>query len=149
MVPSSSLFDSMVSLLAADTAGLANATANKVALVISSFTPSRSLALGSITLATFTGSTPLSAGTGTQQVFSDPLTGLKLIQIKEPAGGWNWICTATPGSPETVYGWVLLVNDLSAILGSGLLDTPVQISANGQGLSIPYLRMLFSNNSPY
>lgn len=149
MIPSQSVADAMVALLAADTATLANATPNKVALVASSFTPSRALALGAITLATFTGSTPLSAGSGTQQVFTDPVTGLKLIQVKEPAGGWNWICSATPTLPETIYGWVLLVNDLSAILGSGLLDTPIPVAASGQGLSIPYIRMSFTNNSPF
>lgn len=148
MVPSQSIFDAMVTLLAADATGLANTTANKLALVVSTFTPSRSLALANITLATFTGSTPLSVGTGTQQVFVDPISNLKLIQLKEPAGGFNWICTATPGTPETVYGWALLVNDLSAILGSGLLDTPIPISAAGQGVSIPYCRMAFSNSSP-
>lgn len=149
MVPSQSLFDSMVALLAADTAGLANATANKVSLVVGSFVPALNLSLGSLTLASFTGSTALAAGTGTQQVFVDPISNLKCIQIKEPAGGWNWICTVTPDPSQTIYGWVLTNGAIDTLLAAGLLASPIPISLSGQGLSIPYLRLFFNNNSPF
>ena len=149
MVPSTALFQAMVDLLAADTATLANAVANKVSLVASNFVPSKTLALGSLTLATFTGSTALSAGIGAQQVFLDPVTNLQQIQILEPAGGWNWICTVDPASAETIYGWVYTDNAIANVLASGLLAAPIPISVAGQGLSIPYLRLSFLNNSPF
>lgn len=149
MIPSQALFDAMVNLLAADTATLANTTANKVSLVVSNFVPARGLDLGTLTLASFNGSTALAAGTGTQQVFTDPISALKCIQIKEPAGGWNWICGATPSPAQTVYGWVLTNGAIDELLGAGLLATPIPISLIGQGLSIDYVRTFFTSNSPF
>lgn len=149
MVPSLDLFKSIQSLLAADTAGLANATANKVSLVVSSFVPSQTLDLDALTLASFTGSTALAAGTGTQQVFLDPVTNQWQIQIKEPAGGWNWICSVTPDPVQTVYGWVLTNGAIDTLLASGVLTSPIPISVAGQGLSLPYLRFGFLANSPF
>jgi len=149
VVPSLELFKSQQSLLAADTTLLANATANKVSLVVSSFVPSQTLSLGSLTLASFTGSTALAAGTGVQQVFLDPVSNQWQIQIKEPAGGWNWICTADPTPAQTIYGWVLTNGAIDTLLASGVLTTPIQISASGQGISLPYLRFGFLQNSPF
>jgi len=149
MVPSLALFKTQQTLLAADTSMLANATANKVSLVVSSFVPSQTLDIGTLTLASFTGSTALAAGTGTQQVFLDPVSNQWQIQIKEPAGGWNWICTADPTPAQTVYGWVLTNGAIDTILASGVLTTPIQIAASGQGLSLPYLRLGFLQNSPF
>lgn len=149
MTPSQALFQAMIDLLAADTGILANVVANKVSLVASNFVPSKTLNLGTLTLASFTGSTALAAGTGAQQVFLDPVTSTWQIQIKEPAGGWNWICTATPTPAQVIYGWVLTNGAIDELIGSGLLTNPISISAAGHGLSLPYLRYGFANNSPF
>lgn len=149
MIPSLALFKTQQSLLAADTTLLANATANKVSLVASSFVPSQTLDISTLTLASFTGATALAAGTGVQQVFLDPVTNQWQIQIKEPSGGWNWICTADPSPAQTMYGWILTNGAIDTILASGLLAAPIPISASGQGLSIPYLRLGFLQNSPF
>lgn len=150
MTPSKLLFDAIQSLLAADSATLAPATdANIVSLVINNFTPSQDLVIGDLTLATFTGSAPKAAGTGTQTVYTDPISGERVIQVKEPVGGWTWVCTATPGTPETVYGVILTNDDGTVLLGSQLLDVPVPIVNNGDGFSIAKLWFQFLNQSPY
>lgn len=149
MTPSTELFKAMIDLLAADTGILANVTAMKVSLVASNFVPSKTLDLESLTLASFTGSTAIAAGTGTQQVFLDPVSNTWQIQIKEAAAGWTWICTATPESPQVIYGWVLTNGAIDELIGSGLLTNPITIATEGQGISLPYLRFGFANNSPF
>ncbi len=141
--------NAFVDVIAADTGILAAATAMHCHLVINSFTPSLSLELADVTLATFTGSTPLNAGTGVQPVLLNPLTNQYEIRIKEPAGGWSWICTADPATPETVYGFILTDTADTLLIGSGLVDTPVEISAAGQGLEIGSIKLQFLNSSPY
>lgn len=142
------LWESIQDLVAADTAFLAAAAANKVHLVIASFVPSLDLDPTTLTLATFTGSAALSAVIGVQDVFYDPLTGTRAILVKSPAGGWTWNCTVTPGAPETVYGWVMKDNAGTGLVGSGLLTTPVPISTAGQGVIVPEIRIDFSTSNP-
>lgn len=150
MIPSTAVFNQTQALLAADASTLAPAAdANIVSLVISNFVPAKNLNIGSLTLATFTGSTPKPAGLGAQTVFLDPLTNERVIQIKEPVGGWSWVCTATPGTPETVFGVILTNDDGTVYLGSELLPTPVEIAASGQGLTVGALFLRFLDNSPY
>lgn len=150
MIPSKALFDQTQALLAADPTTLAPAAdANIVSLVISSFVPSQALDIGTLTLATFTGSAPKEAGVGAQTVFTDPISNLRVIQVKEPTGGWTWVCTATPGAPETVYGVILTNDDGTVLLGSMLLPTPVTIAVAGQGLTVDKLWFSFLNNSPF
>jgi len=94
------LWEQYQDLLAADTTTLASVAANHVHLVIAAFVPSLNLSdIGTLTLATFTGSAPKNVGTGTQQTFYDVVAGRRVLQLLEPAGGWTWICTATPGAP--------------------------------------------------
>jgi hypothetical protein len=149
MQPTQTLQAAMVAAMAEDTAFLAAATAMHVHLVIEPFAPSLALVLGDVTLATFPGSDPLSAGTGAQPVLTDPLTGLLNIRILEPAGGWSWVADDTVVTPETVYGWILTDTANTGLLGSGLLETPVTIEAEGQGLEIPSIKLQFSNTSPF
>src|SRR5262245_20478099 len=92
MTPLQAILDGWGDLIAADTATLAPAvSANKIALIMSAFTPTQQIQLTDFTLATFTGSTPIAGATGAQQRAIDPLTADELITIKEPAGGWRWV----------------------------------------------------------
>lgn len=54
-----------------------------------------------------------------------------------------------PGSPETIYGYYVTDNADAVLLGSALLDTPVTISASGQGLDIANIKLRFRTNSPF
>jgi hypothetical protein len=146
MVPSNEILNAFRDLLAADTGTLANAAAMHVHLVAATFTPSPGRVIADFTLATFTGSTPLNAGTGVQQAFLDPLSGRRTIQIKEPAGGWHWQCTAAPGSPETIYGYVVTDNGDTDVYGCSLLPTPVEVSAVGHSVDIPFIRLSYPSD---
>lgn len=148
MIPSRELFEAMIDAMAADTAYLAAATAMHAHLVVSNFVPSQTTALADLDLATFTGSAPKSAGTGAQSVFLDALTNQMVIQLKEPAGGWTWVCTANPAEPETVYGIAMTDTANAVLLGTLLLAEAVTISASGQGFSVPDIRLRFATNSP-
>jgi hypothetical protein len=148
MQPSRQLYEQVSTLLAADTTLLASATAMHVHLVAATFVPSLDLAIGTLTFATFTGSTAINAGTGAQLVFYDPTTNLRVIEIKTPAGGWHWACTATPTPAQTIYGFALTDNADAVLLASALLPTPITISAAGQGIDILPMQLRFPLNSP-
>jgi len=149
MIPSRDLWQSIIDAAAADTAFLASATAMHLHLAAAPFTPSLDLVLGSLTEATFTGGADKNAGTGAQTVLFDVSTGFEMIQILEPVGGWTWLCTVTPGAPETIYGWYLTDTADAVLLGSGLLPDPVTIEAAGQGLTIPRVTLSFPESSPF
>lgn len=142
MLPVKSVRLQLGELLAADATTLAPATnANKVALIASPFTPSENLVIGDLTLATFTGSTPLAGATGTQQVGVSPSTGDQIITIKDPAGGYRWECTATPTAPETIYGFALMDNAGAVLLAVEAFDTPITISASGEEINLGTVKM--------
>jgi hypothetical protein len=125
-------------LLGADTVTLAPAAlAVHVHLVIAPFTPGLDTDIAALTLATFTGSAPKDAGVGPQTVYVDPTTGNQRVQLIEPLGGWNWICTADPAAEEPVYGYVVTDNADSVTFGSGLVaNAPVVIDEAGQGVNV-------------
>lgn len=149
MQPTRALWEAMQNLLAADTATLASVTALHLHLAANNFNPTLDLTLGGLTEATFTGSAAKAAGTGTQTTYYDVVSGYRVIEILEPAGGWHWSCTVTPGSPETIYG-VYLTDTANAVLyGAMKLDEPITISASGQGLDIGFVQFRFLLNSPF
>jgi hypothetical protein len=137
-----------MALVAADTTQLGSATALKVHLAIANFVPSPTLTVASFTEATFTGYAALLVGTGTQISYVDPVTGLRTIELKAPAGGWNFKATAGTGLPQTVYGFYVTDNGSANLWLSALLATPVTLTASGQGLDIPAPRIAFLNSSP-
>lgn len=141
MVGNNTLLDKLVDLLAADISTLAAVAAMHLHIAKAAFTPGPGLTLAALTEATFTGAAAKNAGIGTQTVFVDPTTGLRTIQVLEPAGGWTWLCTVTPGTPETIFG-VYLTDNADAVLYAAALLTPnVTISAAGQGLSLAFARL--------
>lgn len=132
-------------LLAADTATLAPATlANKIALVMANFVPSESLKLSDLTLATFTGSTPILGTAATQPEGLDPATGDSIIDLPAASGMYRWETTATTLLPQTIYGYALIDNGATKLLASALLDAPVTLTDINQRIDIgdPNLRQL-------
>lgn len=149
MQPTRALWRRGADLLAADSTTLAPvALANHVHLAMNSFTPNLDMELADFTEATFTGSAAKDLGIGTQPIYYDGETGLLTITLEDPAGGYVWTCTVTPGAPETIYGVYVTDNADAVLLGAQLLDTPVTISAAGQGLSIGSLDLEFQTDSP-
>lgn len=124
-------------LLAADAGSFAPAvSANKVALIQAPFSANEDLVVGDLTLATFTGATPIAGATGAQQVGTDPATNQQIITIKEPLGGWRFITTALTNLPQTIYGYALLDSTLATLLGVQVLSTPITLTEVGQQINL-------------
>jgi hypothetical protein len=130
MLPMRALRLALGELLAANAATLAPAVdANVIALVAAPFTPGENLVAADLTYATFTGSAPLEGATGSQQAGVDPVTSEQKITILAPAGGWRWECTVAPVAPETIYGYALLNDDSTELLGVEVFANPIPIAA--------------------
>ena len=115
--------------LAADPDTFAPPTdANKISLIMSDFTPSEDLTLSDFTLADFTGSAAKSFGTGAQNVGIDPSTGDQVVVLKDPAGGYRWVCTVAPTTPQSIYGIAVTNMDVDVLLGVAKLPTPITIT---------------------
>lgn len=147
LVPASALRPAAVALLAADAATLAPAAnANKVHLMKAPFVPDYGTPFNAADEATFTGGAAKSAGLAAQPTYRDPVNGEYVIDLKEPVGGWVWVCTADPAAPETIYGVVVTDNASAVVLGSGLLDEPVEIASSGDGVDIGDVQFRFPSN---
>lgn len=149
MQPSRALFNSIPAAAAADTAFLAAATSMHVHLAIANFTPDLDLDIGTLVEATFTGGAALDVTSGVQDFFYDVSTGLLTITLLEPAGGWTWVCTVDPLTPETVYGCWVSDTANTGLIGSFLLDSPVTIAAAGEGLTVGNIKLRFKLDSPF
>jgi len=143
MTPTQTLLNALQALLATDVTALGSVTAMKVHLIMAPFVPGSLTDLASLTEATFTGHTALTAGAAPQQIFTDPETGNLVAQVKEPAGGWTWIASDAVNLPQTIYGWVLTNGAGSVTLGSELFDTPRLLNAALQAINIPFVRYEF------
>jgi len=150
MTPTNVLLQAIVDLLAADLNTLAPAIlANKVHLAMAPFTPSPNLVIASFTEATFNGATAKNVGVGTQQDFYDPSTGLRNIQLLEPAGGWHWQTVDTLNLPQTIYGFYLTDNANAVVFGCALLPAPVLLNDAGQNIDTGFIRLSFLTTSPF
>lgn len=144
MYPVASLAEQAMKLLAADTTTLANATANKIALIKAPFTPGPGLVFASLTLADFDGSTPLVVTSGVQPEGTDPITGDFIIDLKPPVTGFRWEVTGTTNLPQTIYGFALVNDAVDEVLASALLPAPIALGAVNNRVelgSMPNLRM--------
>ena len=128
MLPTKAVRLQFGALLAADPTTLAPAAnANTIALVQSNFVPNENLTIASFTLASFTGSTPINVPLGAQGVGDDPITLEQFITMLAPAGGWRWVCTGAPASPQTIYGFVLTTKAQALLLAMALFVNPITI----------------------
>jgi hypothetical protein len=143
MLPTKPVRLALGNLLAADTATLAPATANKIALVSAAFTPNENLTATDLVYATFVGSTPKAGASGPQGVGQKPSTGEQYITILTPVGGWRWVCTTAPGSPETIYGYAMLDTTLATLLAMAIFDTPYIIRNVNDEIDLGSVPMTF------
>lgn len=143
MIPKKSVRLALGELLAADVDTFAPVAANKIALIASNFTPEENLDLGTLTLASFTGSTPLAGASGAQEAGIDPLTGDQKITNLAPAGGWRWECTAAPVAPETIYGYIIINSAGDDWVAVALFDTPYSIAEVGDFVDIGKAEVTF------
>lgn len=133
-------------LLAADATTLAPAALeNIVTLLAADFALDEDTLVGSLTAATFTGSTPLDCGLGTQNVGIDPATGEQQITLLSPVGGWRWECTAAPGAPETIYGAMLTNSTGATLLALHKLATPIVVQAVADEVQLGTLKLTIAS----
>jgi len=147
LYPTNVLQASIPPLVAADTAFLAAVTAMHVHLVLDAISPGLDTDFLTLTEPTFTGGAAKNAGTGAQTTFFDPLTGQRVIQLLEPAGGWSWICTVAPASAETVNAVVVTDTADTVTLGSQVLDDPVTITNIGDAITVGTLQLRLNVNA--
>ena len=137
MLPMQAVRLRLGTLLSTDTTTLdQSADANVIALVMGPFVNVEDLVIGSLTLATFTGATPIAAVLGAQQVGVDPATGNQVITIVPPSGGWRWQTTDGANLPQTIYGYALVTNGLATLLAAERLTTPITLSTAGEEINL-------------
>jgi len=107
-----------------------------IALVVSPFVAGPDLDLSSLTLASFTGSTPIDIPVAPQLQILDNQSGRVGVMMKEPVGGFKWICTAPPDDPQTVYGWIIFNDDDDLLFFSDVLPVPIVIAAVGNAVEL-------------
>lgn len=146
MQPTNTILAAIQTLLADDVGTLAAVTAMHCHLIKAPFTPSETTDFTALSEADFTGGAAKSAGTGNQQAFSDPISGQRIVQVLEPAGGWHWQATALTNLPQTIFGYALTDTANAVTYGAALLDDPVELTGVGDGVDIPQLRFTFSLN---
>jgi hypothetical protein len=145
-VPTDILVQATSFLLATDPETLAPATgACKVHLIAAPFSPGAGTRIDTLAQATFTGSAAKAGAAGPQTEGRDPNTGRRKIVLGEPAGGWTWLCTADPASPETIHGYVLTDGAGTVTLASLLLPQPVTVARVGDLVSIGEVSLLLAN----
>jgi hypothetical protein len=149
MVPSTFIQNQISKLLANDTASLAAATAMKVHLANAPFTPAHDMLPSSMSEATFPGYAAKAVTIGPQASYIDATTGLVIVELEAPIGGWSFLSTTAPTTPETIYGYYVMDNAGAQIMGTALLDVPVTISSANQGFDLGEIKFSFSNNSPF
>lgn len=138
MIPTQDMLDSVATEIATDTTILAAALFLTVALVAAPFVPGAGLLVGSLVLASFTGSTPKANTTAVMLKYTDPATTEWLIEVPPPVGGWHWqVVTNVTNLPQTIYGYALLDSTGAILYGTALLPAPRLLTAIGQGIDLP------------
>jgi len=143
MLPMIVVREKLGTLLAADTTTLATVAANAIALIAQPFVLDENIDITTLVYATFTGSTPIPGTAGPQGVGNDPATGQQVITILAPVGGWRFVCTAPPGTPETIYGFILQNAAANKIWAAALLDTPITITLAGDEIDLGAINITF------
>jgi len=110
------------------------ATLGKVVPLKAAYTPGPDLAFGGISVANFDGSTAI-VQDDEPVIYTDPGTGDIIVNLVEPAGGWQWVTTGTTNLPQTIYGYALLNAAGNALVGVTVpLVDPIVLTASGQGI---------------
>jgi len=102
----------------------------KIKLFINNITPDANTVLGDLTEASFAGYSFISIPSVAYPAPTINGSG----QAESDSGTLNWTCTSSPGSPQTVYGLYVIMEDTSALkklLFAAAFDTPVVITTSG------------------
>jgi hypothetical protein len=136
MLPMSAIRLKLGTLLAADTASLAPATANKMILFSNNVTPIETLLMAALTEANFDGYASIDGTIVAQETGIDPATGDQVITLTPPLGGWHWKTTGVTNLPETIYGFALVDHAKAVLLAIETFEEPVSLTAIGQQIDL-------------
>ncbi len=139
MKPVRTLAATLASLMAADTAYLASATAMKLALITDPFTESLDRVIADLTLASASPLAPVAGTSGAQENGVDPVTSELKVEVKAPAGGFRWETGVGFSGPVTIYGYALTNGAVSVLLGTQALDTPITLTGDNQSHVAPQI----------
>jgi len=110
------------------------ATLGKVVPLKAAYTPGLDLVFADLSLANFDGSTGLTQD-DEPVIYTDPGTGDIIVNLVEPAGGWEWVTSGVTNLPQTIYGYALLNAAGNAVLAvTEPLASPITLNAAGQGI---------------
>jgi len=141
MIPTNKVVGRMNGLYAIDETTWGDpSSATHIQLIQSEFVPSAELTLADVTLADFDGSTPIAVPIAPQIQVVDSGTGRLGILLKEPVGGYKFICSGATNLPQTIYGWAVTDDaDSDHILWSELLPVPKVIASAGDFVELTAL----------
>lgn len=147
MIPTNLFNGSIMAAVAADTALLAAAGADapKMILLTGNFTPGRNLTIDDVVQPTFTGYTPISVTPGAQQVVNNPTNQMPGILLKEPAGGFKFLCTAFTDPEQVITGYGLMTGDGATLIAAQRFDTPVTIKYSGDFVEVSAILGFLAN----
>ena len=147
MQPTLEVFNRLSLLLSQDAGSLApSSNPPKLHLSKTPFTPNQDRIPADFTEADFGGYAAVGAITGNQNVGIDPLTAERFVEMKVPAGGWRFVCTALTNTPQQVYG-AYFMNDAGTIVyGCALFPQPFTINTVAQVIDVDSIifRFLFA-----
>jgi hypothetical protein len=147
MFATRALRNSAMSLLAADTTALADATPNKMRLAKNNFAPSENTLIGDIVEADFDGYAAKTITAGVQPEGFDPTTDASVIDLSPPAGGFRYASTGITSLPMTIYGYYVTDGAGAVLLASAAFPTPIVITRTGQVIDLGDARLSLPANS--
>jgi len=110
------------------------ATLGKVVPLKAAYTPGLDLLFAGVTPSNFDGSAAL-VQDDEPVVYTDPGTGDTIVNLVEPAGGWQWVVSGTTNLPQQVHGYALLNAAGNAVVAvTEPLENPITLNAIGQGI---------------
>lgn len=125
---------------------VSDTTPEEVVLFTNDVDPDASTLLADLDLATFTGSAPKPLVMDTPGIlYTDPLSGERIIETPQLSSGLTFVCTATPGAPETIYGYAVTNAAGTVLLGAERLPEAITINEAGQGIDIPTIETRFNS----
>jgi len=144
MIPTRTTLQAINGAMIANTNLFGDDPGHNLILIQNSFVPSPDVQLSDLTEATFPGYVAVEIPVLPQLEILDNESGRFGILLKEPVGGYKYICNAPTEPSQTIYGWAIVDGD-GGLWFTELLPEPVVITDLGNFVELSavvgYLRM--------
>lgn len=117
--------------------------ANVMALITAPFALTETTVATDLTLASFSGSTPIAVETGVMTVVQDPNTLEWIMILAAGTPPFMWTLGGAPGAPVTIYGYALLSPALDRVFALAQFPTPITLTAPSQFINIEPVEFRF------